>query len=268
MSVDFTANNTAPKHVFAPQNPSVEMFFAPQAAGLTSASTSGWRRGGSLKLGSYKADYQTSVNMTKLGTTKTPQSFHINEQGATVSAEFQELTPFGQLLINKTDLTQTITANGASATIAVSGGGVTSLTLQAIGTLVANMIVGIAIGSGSSAYEDYRKITTVASNTITLDLPLDEAPADGALVRGITKIQTKRGGVNLAHRSYLGIVSHEDGVGRLTHFAADTVMTNGNNSYPDADTIGTTLEMQVIPATEVISTRKQPVLMTEELIFA
>lgn len=265
--VDFTANNTAPKHVFTPNNMSVEMYFAEKSKGLTAASTSGWRRGGAMALGAYNVTYETGINQTELGTTKTEQSFHINKQSAMVSGTYQEITPFGQKLINKTDLAQTVTAGAASATVAVGGGGVTTITTQAIGSLVAGMVVGIEIATGTAAYEDFRKIDSVSSNTITLDLPLDEAPPNGADIREIASIEIKRGGVNLQPYSYLGVVSWEDNESRITHFAGDIRITNGNNSYPDAQTAGSTLEFRIIPATETISSKKQPVLMTEKMIF-
>lgn len=264
--VDFLVNNTAPDLVGRDNNFSVELFFAPKAANLTSASTSGWHRAGGTEPGSYTAEFTTNVNSTMLGTTKTKKSFHINEQGAALSANLSEITPFGQDLVNKTNLLPTATYGTVNATVDTSGGGLTMLTLSSATGITAGKMLEISIGSGNSAYKDYRRVESVNSNTVTLESALDEAPGDGAVVKDVSKIVWKRGGVTLAHRSFLGVISGDNG-DTIIHYAKDTVMTSGNGQYPDANVGKQVLKFEVIPQTELINGKKQPVLIEETLIF-
>lgn len=265
--VDFTVNNTAPDLVGRDNNFSVELYFAPRAAALTSASTSGWRRAGATEPGSYTAEFTTNVNSTMLGTTKTKKSFHINEQGAALSANLTEITPFGQDLVNKTDLQATATYGSVNTTVDTGGGGVKNITLASGTGISAGDMLEIAIGSGNSAYKDYRRVESVSGDDITLESALDEAPADGATVKDVTKIVWKRGGVTLAHRSYLGVISGDNG-DTILHYAKDTVMTSGSGQYPDANIGKNTLKFEVIPQTETLGGKKQPVLLEETLMFA
>ncbi|MGV3524236.1 MAG: hypothetical protein ACO1RX_08430 [Candidatus Sericytochromatia bacterium] len=265
--VDFLQNNTAPDLVGRDNNFAVELYFAPKAAGLTSASTSGWRRAGATEPGSYAAEFTTNVNSTMLGTTKTKKSFHINEQGATLSANLTEITPFGLDLVNKTNLIPSVTYGTAAATVDISGGGLQMLTLSDATDFSAGSMVEIAIGSGASAYTDYRRVESVNGDTITLESPLDEAPAAGAEVKDVTSISWKRGGVTLARRSYVGVISGDNG-DTIVHYAKDTVMTSGKSEYPDANVGKNTLQFEVVAQTQEISGRKQPVLLEETLNFA
>lgn len=265
--VDFTQNNTAPDLVGRDNNFSVDLFFAPKAAGLTAASTSGWRRAGATEPGSYSADFTTNVNSTMLGTTKVKKSFHINEQAASLSANLTEITPFGQDLVTKTDLTATVTYGTLSTTIAASGAAVQTITLSDGTGFSAGKMVEIPIGSGASAYNAYGRVESLSSDTIVLESALDEAPADGATVKDVASIAWKRGGVTLQHRSFLGVVSGDNG-DTITHYALDTVVTTAQNNYPDANVGSQNLQFEVIPQTEEINSKKQPVLLTETLNFA
>jgi hypothetical protein len=265
--VDFTQNNTAPDLVGRDNNFAVELYFAPKAAGLNAESTSGWRRAGATEPGSYTAEFTTNVNSTMLGTTKTKKSFHINEQGAALSANLSEITPFGQDLANKTDLMPLATYGTVNATVAASGGGVQMITLSSAAGISAGDMLEIAIGTGPAAYADYRRVESVNSNTITLESALDEAPGNGAVVKDVTAIKWKRGGVTLAHRSFLGVISGDNG-DTILHYAKDTVATSGNGQYPDANVGKNVLKFEVIPQTETIGGKKQPVLLEETLKFA
>lgn len=265
--VDFTQNNTAPDLVGRDNNFAIELYFAPKAAGLTAASTSGWRRAGATEPGSYTAEFTTNVNSTMLGTTKTKKSFHINEQGAALSANLSEITPFGNDLVNKTDLTPVATYGTlVDATVAVSGGGIKTITLHSGTGVAAGQMLEIAIGTGASAYKAYGRVESIASNTVTLESALEEAPANGAVVKDVASIKWQRGGVTLAHRSFLGVISGDNG-DTILHYAKDTVMTNGNSQYPDANVGKQVLQFEVIPQTEVINSKKQPVLLEETIKF-
>lgn len=266
--VDFTTNNTAPDLVGRDNNFSVELYFAPKAAGLTSASTSGWRRAGATEPGSYTAEFTTNVNSTMLGATKTKKSFHINEQGAALSANLSEITPFGQDLATKTDLVAAVSYGTATTTIATAGGNLKTLVLTSAADIEPGSMLEIVIGTGNAAYKDYRRVESVNedTDTVVLESALDEAPADGAAVKDVTKITWKRGGVTLAHRSFLGVISGDNG-DTILHYAKDTVMTSGNGQYPDANVGKNVLKFEVIPQTELISGKKQPVLLEETLMF-
>ena len=265
--VDFTLNNTAPDLVGRDNNFSVDLYFAPRAAALTAASTSGWRRAGATEPGSYTAEFTTNVNSTMLGTTKTKKSFHINEQGAALSANLSEITPFGQDLANKTDLTAAVTYGTIDTTIDTAGGGTTTLTLVSGTGIEAGNMLEIAMGTGLSAYKDYRRVESVVGDVVTLESPLEEAAADGAVIKDVTSISWKRGGVTLAHRSFLGVISGDNG-DTILHYAKDTVMTSGNGQYPDANIGKNVLKFEVIPQTELLGGKKQPVLLEETLKFA
>ncbi|MEZ0372605.1 MAG: hypothetical protein ACAI44_26175 [Candidatus Sericytochromatia bacterium] len=54
----------------------------------------------------------------------------------------------------------------------------------------------------------------------------------------------------------------------ILHYAKDTVMTSGNGQYPDANIGKNVLKFEVIPQTETLGGKKQPVLLEETLIFA
>jgi len=267
--VDFTQNNTAPDLVGRDNNFAVDLFFAPKAANLTAASTSGWRRAGATEPGSYNAEFSTNVNSTMLGTTKTKKSFHINEQNAALSANLTEITPFGEDLINKTDLVPVVTYGSFSGTIAVGGGGLSLLTLGVAATINDGTMLEVVIGTGLSQYKDYRRVSGDVNNstTVNLESALDEAPQNAAVVKDVTKIVWKRGGVTLAHRSFLGVISGDNG-DTILHYAKDTVVTQGNGQYPDANVGKNTLRFEIIPQTETINSKKQPVLMEETILFA
>ena len=124
----------------------------------------------------------------------------------------------------------------------------------------------IAMATGAAAYKDYRRIESISGNVVTFESALDEDAAVGAEVKHVTSISWKRGGVTLARRSYLGVISGDNG-DTITHYAKDSVMTSGKSEYPDANAGKNTLQFEVVPQTELISGRKQPVLLEETLNF-
>ena len=265
---DFTVNNTAPDLTGRDNNFSVDLFFAPKAAGLDQTSTSGWHRPGAVEPGSYSAEFQTSVNSTQLGTTKVKKSFHINEQGAVIGASLTEISPFGNDLLNKTDLVATPTyGTFLDATVDAGGGGVKTITLAATGTLDAGIVgkkVEVTNSSGTPEYPAYSRVESVNGQAITLEFALDEAPQDGALVRHVESVRWLRGGVTLARRSFLGVVSG-DFDDTIVHFAKDTVMTEGSPQYPDANVGMAQIQFEVVPETRLINGKKQPILLEEDL---
>lgn len=266
----FTGNNTAPDLTGQDQNFTVVLYSAAKSAGLNMDSPSGWRQPGGVKSGTYKPKNQTSINNTKLGATNNTKSQHINGQDLTMPIQISEITPWGQQLANKTDLIPVPTYGPKGATIDVDGGGLDILSLHAIGTFAVGDKIAVAISSGAALYTSCEKrIESIApsgygANTIKLDYPLDEPPADGAIVKDVTEINLERGGSRLLKSSQLATISG-DFDDTLVHYVPDARVNDGDNDFPNQDTGQTMFTITSIAETKVRAGRKQPILMQERI---
>lgn len=266
----FTTNDTGPNLTAQDQNFSVKLYSAPKSAGLDIDSASGWRQPGSIQSGSYKPANPTSVNSTKLGATNNTKSQHINGQDLTIPISMGEITPWGQQLMNKTDLVPVPTYGSKLATIDTAGGGFQILTLVDIQDFVVGDKLAIPIGTGAAAYESCEKrIEAIAPagygpNTIKLDFPLDEPPADDTGIQDVTEINFKRGGARLLKSEHMAVLSG-DFDDTLVHFIPDARVNEGTNDFPNQNTGMTTFTIASIAETQTIANRKQPILMQERI---
>lgn len=263
----FNLPNVAPNLIAQDQNYTCTIFAAPKAAGLTIASTSGWQSPGPVVPGSYDAPLSISTNETKLGSVKVAVSQHVNDLSKTVTVDLNQITPFGQRLKNRTVQTPTATYATGSTTIDTAGGGLSVCTLASAADFSVDDVVEFIIGAGASQYKDYRRITNIASATITLDYPLAEVPADGTTVKEVQNIAYREGLSQLAKWSLLVVHSGDEYSDQLIHHYGDARITEGNNSMPDANVGQTKIQATIFPSRETISGKVQPVFGTENLKF-
>lgn len=263
MTVNFLINNVAPDLTGQDNNFDTQIFIAKKSAGLTMDSASGWRRPGAVEPNSYKPKEKTGVNASELGVFASEVAHHINKQGLDIPMTFKEITPWGNEVKNKTELTPVVTYAGTGATIDVAGGGVKIITTSSIGTIAVGDCLEIPISSGNALYYDRNKrVESISGNAITLDKALDEAPADGVTIRQIGHIDWKRGGTRLRPYSMLGVISG-DFKDVIAHYTPHVHVTEGDLDTPKGDTGKIMINSSVVPQNETIDGRIQPITMYE-----
>lgn len=261
----FLEQNTAPQLAMQDQNFTTNSFFARKSKGLTIDSTSGWRSPGPLEPGSYNAPLQTGTNKTKLGATKVSVSQHVNSQDMTMQEKLIGLTVFGMELKNGNKIDPVLVyISAASTTVVASSGTVDGLELTDNTGFAEGMVVEVILGTGDTAYPEYRRIETLSGSDIVFDYPMFEAPEDLAVIKGVQDVDFSPGGSGLRKYSALTVCSGDEYADRLIHYFPDVRKNQGNVETPDANVGMIMLDF------EVFSQRKnnKPVFGTERLRFA
>jgi len=267
----FDKLDTCPDLKLEDNNFTVNAYFAKKSAGLDENSTSGWRSPGPLDPGSYEAPLQTTTNETKLGATKVIRSQHVNDQALTLNMGIKGLTPFGMRLKNKNSLDQIATLDASKTSlIAVSTVSLNEFEVTATeGALfAAGDVVQIEIGSGNSAYLDYRRVESVTGDLIRLVKQVDEPFTVGATVNGVIQVEDQVGGSGLQPYSALIVCTGDSFSDQLIQFFPDLRISDGKLTSPDAEVGMTTLTATVFGDCKVIGGRKEVVFGKEILRYA
>lgn len=265
----FLQQNTAPQLAMQDQNFTTNSFFARKTANLTIDSASGWRSPGPLEPGSYNAPLNTTTNKTKLGAVKVNVSQHVNDQEMTMTEKLIGLTVFGMELKNGNKIEPVLTYVGtADTTVVAASGTVNGLGLTAATGFAEGMVIEIAMGSGITAYKEYRRILVLDTTDVLFDYPLFEAPADAAVVKGVQDVDFAPGGSGLRPYSALTVCSGDEYADRLIHYFPDVRKNQGNVETPDANVGMISLDFEVFAQRKAVGAGFQPVFGTERIRFA
>lgn len=256
----YTSLNNAPELVQQDQLWTANMYLALKSLGNDIDSANGWTSPGPIEPGSYSAPMETGTAKTELGAVKTPQSLHYTRHAQTVTANLIGITPFGNQVRHKNNLTPTVTYGTGDDAVATSGGTTTAVTLDDASAFSEGDMIEIAMPAGQP---EYRRVDAKSSNTLTLDHPLAVAPADAAAVKEVSHVDYKVGGSR--PQKYSGLITLSGNYSdRLVHFFNDLRVNSGNINAPDGQPGGLALNFEAFPSRE----NGEPIFMTERFKFA
>lgn len=261
-------NNVSPDLADRDRNLSADVFFSPASARLD-YDASGWLRAGSMAPATYNATQPTGTNKTQLGTVRQTKNIHINSQDAQITGTWNELTPFGAEIANKSTINMQpvyATSGFTSTTIAAGGASVQLLTLSTTASLATGAYLSIPVPYGSGTKETFRYVESITGSAVYLEHPLDEAPSPGATVQRVARILQPKGGKTMRRYGFLAVLSGDDDTSQLIHHVPDTYVTDSTMTAPADNIAQRTFTLDLRGFNRTIDGKKEPLLFDEIFI--